>query len=66
MSYPSMEFTEYIKDNDKQKMAVRSRTQPTPHLVDPILRRYHIVRLSGHSLGLAMGAWSMRLLAENM
>ena len=62
MSYTSMEFTEYIKDNDKQKVAVRTKTQPTPHLVDPILRRYHIIRLSGNSLGLLMGTWSMRLL----
>lgn len=62
MSYTSMEFTEYIKDNDKQKLAVRTKTQPTPHLVDPILRRYHIIRLSGNSLGLLMGTWSMRLL----
>lgn len=63
MSYTSMEFTEYIKDNDPQRLAVKTKTQPTPHLVDPILRRYHIVRLSGNSLGLWMGAWSMRLLA---
>lgn len=62
MSYTSMEFTEYIKDNDKQKLAVRTKTQPTPHLIDPILRRYHIIRLSGNSLGLLMGTWSIRLL----
>lgn len=57
-----MDFTEFIKDDPKGP-SVRARKQEAPQLFDPIIRRYHIIRLSVNACGVYLAAWSTRLLA---
>jgi hypothetical protein len=61
-----MDFTTFIKDNDKKKITIGKSKEAPLHLTDPIIRRYYLTRYFAFSSAIYLSTWSMRLLAENM
>ena len=63
-----MDFSQFIKQNDPKNMVISLYNQPSsiPHLHDPFLRRYHITKITTNAAIIALTAWTIRLLTENM